>query len=44
MTRFADRYVGHYDNRHEWAYKVWLTFTAKGQQASNDIVGKAPDS
>jgi hypothetical protein len=44
MTRFIDRFVGHYDDRREWQYKIWLNLTAKGQQASNDIVGEAPDS
>lgn len=44
MTRFIDRFVGHYDNRREWQYTIWLNLTAKGQQASNGIVGKAPDS
>jgi hypothetical protein len=44
MTRFVDRFVGHYDDRIEWQYSIWLNLTAKGQQASNSIVGKAPDS
>jgi hypothetical protein len=44
MTRFTDRFGGHYGNRREWQYTIWLNLTAKGQQASNDIVGKAPDS
>jgi hypothetical protein len=44
MTRFIDRFVGHYDDPLEWEYAIWLNLTAKGQQASNDIVGKAPDS
>jgi hypothetical protein len=44
MTRFVDRFVGHYDDPLEWQYSIWLNLTAKGQQASNDIVGKAPDS
>jgi hypothetical protein len=34
MTRFADRFVERYDNRHEWAYKIWLNLTAKGRQVS----------
>jgi hypothetical protein len=40
MTRFVDRFVGHYDDRREWEYAIWLNLTAKGQQASDDIVGK----
>ena len=44
MTRFVDRFVGHHDDPLEWQYTIWLNLTAKGQQASNDIVGKAPDS
>jgi hypothetical protein len=36
MTRFTDRFVEHYDDRHEWAYKIWLNLTAKGQQVSAD--------
>jgi hypothetical protein len=44
MTRFVDRFVGHYDDPLEWQYSIWLNLTAKGQQASNAIVGKAPDS
>jgi hypothetical protein len=44
MTRFVDRFVGHYDDPLEWQYSIWLNLTAKGQQVSNDIVGKAPDS
>jgi hypothetical protein len=44
MTRFVDRFVGHHDDRRQWQYTIWLNLTAKGLQASNDIVGKAPDS
>ena len=44
MTRFVDRFVGHHDDPLEWQYSIWLNLTAKGQQASNDIVGKAPES
>ena len=44
MTRFTDLFVGRYDDRLEWEYTIWLNLTAEGQQASNDIVGKAPDS
>ena len=44
MTRFTDLFVGHYDDRLEWEYTIWLNLTDKGQQASNDIVGKAPGS
>jgi hypothetical protein len=44
MKRFVDRFVGHYDDPLEWQYSIWLNLTAQGQQASNDIVGKAPDS
>jgi hypothetical protein len=38
MRRFTDRFVGHYDDRREWAYKIWLNLTAKGQQVSADSV------
>jgi hypothetical protein len=31
MTRFTDRFVAHYDDRYEWAYKVWLNLTAEGE-------------
>jgi hypothetical protein len=44
MTRFIGRFVGRYDDEHQWQYTIWLNLTAKGQQASNAIVGKAPDS
>ena len=45
MTRFIGRFVGHYDNRREWQYMIWLNLTAKGHQASNDMVkAKAPNS
>ena len=30
MTRFTDCFVGHYDDRHHWAYKVWINLTLKG--------------
>ncbi len=36
MTRFADRFVAHYDDRYEWAYKIWLNLTAKGRPVSAD--------
>jgi hypothetical protein len=36
MTRFSDRFVAHYDDRNEWAYRVWLNLTAKGRQVSAD--------
>jgi hypothetical protein len=44
MTRFVDRFVGHYDDPREWQYSIWLNLTAKGQQASADIVRKTTDS
>jgi hypothetical protein len=44
MAQFIDRFVRHYDDQQQWQYTIWLNLTAKGQQASNNIVGKAPDS
>jgi hypothetical protein len=44
MTQFVDRFVGRHDDQLQWQYTIWLNLTAKGQQASNDIVRKAPDS
>jgi hypothetical protein len=41
MTRFADRFVAHYDDRHDWAYKIWLNLTAKGRQVSADFVDES---
>lgn len=38
MTRFIDRFVGHYDDRSEWAYKIWLNLTKKGERISADFV------
>lgn len=38
MVRLADRFVSHYDNRHEWAYKIWLNLTAKGRKVSAEFV------
>ena len=38
MTRFIDRFVGHYDDRHEWEYTIWLNLTPKGEQVSADFV------
>jgi hypothetical protein len=34
MTRFTDRFVAHYDDRYEWAYKIWLNLTPEGREAS----------
>ena len=44
MTRFVDRFIEHYEDRREWKYAIWLDLTPKGQEASNHIVGNAPDS
>jgi hypothetical protein len=44
MARFVDRFVGHYDDRLEWQYSIWLNLTAKGQEASADIVRKTTNS
>jgi self-protective colicin-like immunity protein len=44
MTRFADRFVGHHGDRHGWQYTIWLNLTAKGQQASEAIVGRTTDN
>jgi hypothetical protein len=44
MTRFVDRFVGHYDEPLEWEYAIWLNLTAKGEQASADVVRKRSDS
>jgi hypothetical protein len=40
MTRFIDRFVGNYDDRLQWEYTIWLNLTAKGEQASADVVRK----
>jgi hypothetical protein len=42
MTRFVDRFVGCYDDRLQWQYTIWLNLTAKGQQASDDILAGRP--
>jgi hypothetical protein len=42
--RIIGRFAGRYDDQLQWQYTIWLNLTAKGQQASNAIVGKAPDS
>jgi hypothetical protein len=44
MAHFIDRFVTHHEDQHGWRYTIWLNLTAKGQKASNDIVGEAPDS
>jgi hypothetical protein len=44
MTRFVDRFVGHYDDQLQWQYTIWLNLTAKGEQALADIVRKRFDS
>ena len=38
MTRFTDCFVEHYDDRHQWAYKIWFNLTPKGEQVSADYV------
>jgi hypothetical protein len=38
MTRFTDRFVGHYDDRIEWEYVIWFNLTPKGEQVSADFV------
>jgi hypothetical protein len=44
MARFVDRFVGHHDDPLEWQYSIWLNLTAKGEQASDEIVGKTTDN
>lgn len=44
MERLTERIVDHYDDPDSWEYSTWLNLTAEGQQASNAIVGRAPDS
>jgi hypothetical protein len=44
MTRFIGRFVERYDDRLGWEYTIWLNLTAKGQEASADIIGKTTDS
>jgi hypothetical protein len=43
MERFVDRFVGHYDDKLKWQYAIWLNLTAKGAQASAEIVRKMSD-
>jgi hypothetical protein len=38
MTRFIDRFVGHYDDRRQWEYTIWFNLTPKGEQVSADYV------
>ncbi len=40
MTRFTDRFVRHHDDRLGWEYTIWLNLTAKGEEASSEIVRK----
>jgi hypothetical protein len=40
MTRFIDRFVGHYDDRLGWEYAIWFNLTAEGQQAAADVALK----
>jgi hypothetical protein len=40
MTRFTDRFVGHYDDRNQWAYKIWLNLTAKGRRVEAALTGE----
>jgi hypothetical protein len=40
MTRFTDRFVRHHDDRLGWEYTIWLNLTAKGEDASAEIVRK----
>ncbi|UMB68771.1 hypothetical protein [Mycobacterium paraterrae] len=43
MTRFNDRFTALYEDRHEWAYKIWLNLTAKCRQVSNARGGDGPE-
>jgi hypothetical protein len=38
LTRFIDRFVGHYDDRRQWEYTIWFNLTPKGEQVSADYV------
>jgi hypothetical protein len=44
MERLTERIVGRYDDPDSWEYSTWLNLTAKGQQASADIVRKTTNS
>jgi hypothetical protein len=44
MTQFIGRFVGRYDDQLQWQYTIWFNLTAKGRQASADIVRKTTDS
>jgi hypothetical protein len=37
MTRFIDRFVGHYNDRLGWEYAIWFNVTAEGQQAAAEM-------
>ena len=43
MQRFTDLFIGHHDDPHAWEYAIWLNLTAKGEQASADVVRKRAD-
>lgn len=44
MERLTERIVGRYDDPDSWEYSTWLNLTAKGQQASANIVRKTTNS
>jgi hypothetical protein len=44
MESPTERIVGRYDDPDSWEYATWLNLTAKGQQASADIVRKTTNS
>jgi hypothetical protein len=41
MMRFTDSFVAHYDDRYEWAYKIWLNLTPEGREASTAFVDES---
>ena len=43
MESLTERIIGRYDDPDSWEYSTWLNLTAKGQQASADIVRKKFD-
>jgi hypothetical protein len=44
MSRFIDCFVGNYDDRLQWEYTIWLNLTAKGKQASVDVIRERRES
>lgn len=42
MAQFVDLFIGRHADAIQWQYRIWLSLTDKGREASGEVIGRHP--